>query len=151
MGFTMGVKFENSRKQTRRSGTSMVEMVIILPLLMMILFAMLEFGVLFGRWHTISNAAREGARTAVIFRRDCNAAAVETEVRTRVKAYAAPLGITLTDGDIAVTGVCGSSTTSSTVNVQIPHIFNVIPNLATSVSPSINLLGRSVMRNEGTG
>jgi Flp pilus assembly protein TadG len=129
----------------------MVEFVIILPLLMMILFAVLEFGVLFGRWQTISNAAREGARTAVVFRRDCNAGAVEAEVRTRVKAYAAPMGITLTDAEITVNGVCGSSDTSSTVDVQLPYTFSVLPNFATSVSPTINLLGSSVMRNEGTG
>lgn len=129
----------------------MVEFVIILPLLMMLLFAMLEFGVLFGRWQTISNAAREGARTAVVFRKGCNAANVATEVRTRVKAYAAPMGITLSDGDISVSGVCGSSDTSSSVSVQLPHTFQVLPNFATSVNPTINLIGRSVMRNEGTG
>jgi Flp pilus assembly protein TadG len=147
----MDVKFESSRNQRRRSGTAMVEFVIILPLLMMILFATLEFGVLFGRWQTISNAAREGARTAIVFRTNCNIAAVTTEVRNRVKVYAAPMGLTLTDADIAVSGVCGSSDTSSSVNVQIPHTFNVLPNFAASVSPTINLLGSSVMRNEGTG
>jgi Flp pilus assembly protein TadG len=129
----------------------MVEFVIVLPLLMMILFATLEFGVLFGRWQTISNAAREGARTAVVFRRDCNASTVASEVRARVKAYAAPLGISLSDGDIAVSGVCGSSDTSSTVSIQLPHTFNVLPNFASKVNTTINLIGRSVMRNEGTG
>lgn len=147
----MDVKFINQRNHKQLTGTAMVEFVIILPLLLTILFATLEFGVLFGKWQTLSNAAREGARTAVVFRRNCNVAAVTSEVRTRVQAYAAPMGITLSDADIAVTGVCGASDSSSTVNIQLPYNFQVLQNLAPSVSPTINLLGHSVMRNEGTG
>jgi Flp pilus assembly protein TadG len=130
---------------------AMVEMVIILPLLFMLLFASVEFSVLFGRWQTLSNAAREGARTAVVFRRNCSTSTVEAEVRQRVKDYAAPLGMTLSDGDISVSGVCGASDTSSSVNVVFPHTFRVLPNFAESVSSTINLVGRSVMRNEGSG
>jgi Flp pilus assembly protein TadG len=138
-------------KRSRRSrGMAMVEFVIILPILLMIVFAIIEFGVLFGRWQTLSNAAREGARTAVVFRSGCNATTVEAEVRQRVKDYAAPLGIVLADTDIAVSGVCGSSTTSSTVTVTLPYTFKVLPGVAASVSPTIDLVGNSVMRNEGT-
>jgi hypothetical protein len=138
-------------KTSRRArGMAMVEFVIILPVLLMILFAILEFGVLFGQWQTLSNAAREGARTAVVFRSGCNSGTVEAEVRQRVKDYASPLGVILADGDIAVSGVCGDSSTSSTVTVTIPYTFKVLPGFAASVSPSIDLVGNSVMRNEGT-
>jgi len=147
----MELKFGHQGNRKQLSGTAMVEFVIILPLLLTILFATVEFGVLFGKWQTLTNAAREGARTAVVFRRNCDVGAVTSEVRTRVQAYAAPMGINLTDADIAVNGVCGSSDTSSVINVQLPYKFQVLQNLAPSVSPTINLLGRSVMRNEGTG
>jgi len=128
----------------------MVEFVIILPILLMLVFAIVEFGVVFGRWQTLSNAAREGARTAVVFRSNCVAATVEAEVRQRVKDYAAPLGMTLTDADIDVSGVCGAADTSSTVSVTLPYTFKVLPGFAASVNPSIDLVGNSVMRNEGT-
>jgi Flp pilus assembly protein TadG len=130
---------------------AMVEFVIILPILLMLVFAITEFGVLFGRWQTISNAAREGARTAVVFRTNCNATTVEAEVRQRVKDYASPLGITLADADIAVSGVCGAADTSSTVTVTFPYTFQVLPGFAAAVNPTIDLIGNSVMRNEGTG
>jgi len=130
---------------------AMVEFVIILPVLLMLLFAIVEFGALFGQWQTLSNAAREGARTAVVFRTGCNASAVNAEVRQRVKDYALPLGLVLTDAQIAVSGTCGSSTTSSTVTVTVPYSFTVLSGLAASVSPTIDLVGNSVMRNEGTG
>ena len=128
----------------------MVELVLILPILLMILFGIVEFGVLFGRWQVLSNAAREGARTAVVFRSDCVEATVIAEVRGRVKAYAAPLGIVLTDGAITVSGACGASTTNSTVTVTLPFEFEVLPGFASEVNPTIDLVGNSVMRNEGT-
>ena len=129
----------------------MVEMVIVLPLLLMTLFAIMEFGVLFGRWQTVTNAAREGARTAVVFRTDCDVDAVRTEVKDVVKGYASGIGITLTDTDIAVDGVCGAKNTSSSVNVSLPYTFTILPGFAASVNPTIDLVGNSVMRNEGTG
>ena len=127
----------------------MVEMVIVLPLLLMLLFGTIEFGVLFGRWQTLTNAAREGARTAVVFRSPCNSATVETEVRNRVKNYASELGLAIADGDISVVGECGGANSVSAVNVSFAHTFHVLPGFATSVSPTINLIGKSTMRNEG--
>ncbi len=129
----------------------MVEMVIVLPLLLMTLFAVIEFGVVFGRWQTVTNAAREGARKAVVFRTNCVAGDVETEVKNTVKNYASGIGINLLDTDIDVQGACGSKDTSSTVSVTLPYTFAVLPGFAASVSPTITLVGNSVMRNEGTG
>ena len=127
----------------------MVEMVIILPILLMLLFALAEFGVVFSRWQTLSNAAREGARTAVVFRTTCTTAAVISEVRTRVKNYALAGGMTVPDADIAVTGACSGPTVDSAVTVTFDHALAVLPNFATSVSPTFNLVGTSTMRNEG--
>ncbi|MEN8182057.1 MAG: TadE/TadG family type IV pilus assembly protein [Myxococcota bacterium] len=126
-----------------------VEFVIILPVLLLVLFAIVEFGILFGRWQTLSNAAREGARTAIVFRTNCDVATVETEVRTVVKNYASALGIVLQDTDIAVTGACGLTGTQSDVQVDWPYAFRVVPGFS-GVNPTINLVGKSVMRNEGT-
>ena len=128
----------------------MIEMVFVLPLLFLLLFATIEFSVLMARWQVLSNAAREGARTAVVFRSGCTPGTVEAEVRQKVKDYSALLGIGLADADIAVTGVCGALNTSSTVTATFVHNFIVIPNLTPSVSTSITLTGRSVMRNEGS-
>jgi Flp pilus assembly protein TadG len=130
---------------------AMVEMVIVLPLLLMLLFAIMEFGVLFGRWQTVTNAAREGARTAVVFRTDCDVDAVRAEVKDVVKNYSSGIGITLTDTDIAVNGICGTKNTSSTVRVTLPYVFRVLPGFSATVSPTIDLVGNSSMRNEGTG
>ncbi len=132
-------------------GAGLIEGAIISPLLFLITFSIMEFGVLFGRWQTVTNAAREGARTAVVFRTDCDVDAVRTEVKNVVKGYADGIGITLADTDITVDGVCGAKNTSSSVNVSLPYIFTILPGFAASVNPTIDLVGNSVMRNEGTG
>ena len=129
----------------------MVEMVIILPVLLTLLFAVSEFGVIFARWQTLTNAAREGARTAVVFRAPCTTAAVETEVRQVVKAYAASAGITLVDGDIGVTGSCGAVDSDSVISVSHTYDFVVLPGFAASLSPNIDLVSSATMRNEGSG
>lgn len=132
-------------------GMAMVEMVIILPLLLMMLFAIAEFGVIFGRWQTLTNAAREGAREAVVFRSPCDATTVENEVTTTVQNYASSAGITLAAGDVSVTGACGAANTDTSVNVNHNYTFRVLPGFAKSLNPSVDLSTSATMRNEGSG
>ncbi|HOQ06551.1 MAG TPA: TadE/TadG family type IV pilus assembly protein [Clostridiales bacterium] len=55
-----------SRIRTRkRSGQSLVETALILPLLLLLLTGIIDFGLLFNSYLVISNASREGARRAV--------------------------------------------------------------------------------------
>jgi len=129
---------------------AMVETVIVLPVLLMVMFASVEFSLVFSRWQVLSNAAREGARTAVVFRRDCVAADVESAVRQRIKDYAAPAGIVLLDSDISISGACGAANSNTTVNVSSEYQFQVLSAIAPSISPTVNTTGSSVMRNEGT-
>ena len=130
------------------SGMAMVETVIVLPLLLMLLFGVVEFGVAFARWQVVSNAAREGARQAILYRAPgtCDIGEVAAEVRDRVRTYGSSIGIDLLDADISVAGTCAAG--SSSVTVTFRHDFSVLPNLA-SVSTGIDLVGSSTMRNEG--
>ena len=129
----------------------MVEMVIVMPVLLMMLFAEAEFDVIFARWQTLTNAAREGARTAVVFRAPCAAGTVDTEVRQVVRDYAAASGITLADSDIGVSGTCGGLDSDSVVDVSHTYTFVVLPGLAASLSPDVDLATSATMRNEGNG
>lgn len=135
----------------RRAGMAMVEMVFVLPVLLLLLFGIVEFGVLFGQWQTLTNAAREGAREAVVFRVGCVAADVEADVQARVANYAAAAGITVGGGDIAVAGQCGDPDTNSQVTVTHTYTFTVVPGFVATMAPTIDLVGTSTMRNEGSG
>jgi Flp pilus assembly protein TadG len=48
----------------KRRGTSLVEAVLVLPLLLLVLFGLIEYGNLFLRLQKIENVARQAARTA---------------------------------------------------------------------------------------
>jgi hypothetical protein len=134
----------------RRAGTSVVEMALVLPLLLTLVFAIGEFGIAFIQWQTLTNAAREGARVGVLFRgAACNAGAVSGEIQQAVEDYVSASG--LRTGDVVLApapiGVCGGSGTPLTVSAQVPYQFQVLPGLA-GLQTDITLGATSVMRNE---
>ncbi len=47
-------------------GAALVEFAVVLPLMLLVLFGMIDFGLLFQRYQVVTNAAREGARIAVL-------------------------------------------------------------------------------------
>jgi Flp pilus assembly protein TadG len=125
-------------------------MALVLPLLLILIFAIGEFGIAFTQWQTLTNAAREGARVGVLFRgASCNAGTVTGEIQQTVDAYVAASGlstgaVTLTPAPI---GVCGGSGTPLTVSARVPYEFQVLPGLA-GLQSQITLGATSVMRNE---
>jgi Flp pilus assembly protein TadG len=128
---------------------AMLETVIVLPLVLLLLFGLIEFGIMFGRWLMVNNAAREGARQAIVFRQNCSTAQVESDVIATVQAYTDALGVSLPGSGISVNGQCAGGGSASTVSVTLPFTFEVLPGLATGIGPTISLIGSSVMRNEG--
>ena len=136
----------------RRRGMAMVEFVIILPVLVLLVFSIVELSVAFGRWLTIGNAAREGVRTAIVYRPTCQGAQVAADARQTVKDYAASAGMTLLDSDIQLTGdLCGPRGTTIEVRATYMHQFQALSNLVgPELAPSVSLIGSSVMRNEGS-
>lgn len=53
-----------------QKGAAVVEFAVILPLLLLILFGIIEFGFIFYNQALLTNASREGARRAIVFRTD---------------------------------------------------------------------------------
>jgi Flp pilus assembly protein TadG len=47
-------------------GAELIEFAVVLPMLLLVFVAIVDFGLLFQRYLTLSNAAREGARIAVL-------------------------------------------------------------------------------------
>ena len=133
----------------------MLEMVIVAPVLLLLLFAIAEFGIAFARWQTLSNAAREGARVGVVFRdpATCNASAVQAQVAATVANYAALMGMVVAPGAVITTGACTGTGTPVSVQVTFPQTFVVLPNLQNlfgggTVPGSLNIAAAATMRNE---
>ena len=102
-----------------QNGATAVEFAIILPLLVLLLFGIIEFGLLLYNQHVITNAAREGARYGIIVRNprvpNVDESGIEG-ISTKVKDYARSHLITfgsdkLDDADIILLDINNNSGT----------------------------------------
>ena len=67
-----------------QNGATAVEVAIVLPLLVLLIFAMIEFGLYLFNRQVITNAAREGARFGVVAREDRR---TNAQIQTVVQNY----------------------------------------------------------------
>lgn len=137
-----------TRTGRRRGGMAMFEFLIVVPVLITLLFATIEFGVVLKRWQTLSNAAREGARFAALGRETCNSGAIQSEIEDRVKDYAESSGIDPTT--VTVTDFKGLCTVGDISELTVNHsyTFRVLGGFAKSLTPVVALRAHSAMRNE---
>ncbi|MPZ71426.1 MAG: pilus assembly protein [Actinobacteria bacterium] len=61
---------------TSQRGAAAVEMAIVLPLLLLLVFGIVEFGLIFNRWITVTHSAREGVRQLALGKPDADAIAL---------------------------------------------------------------------------
>jgi Flp pilus assembly protein TadG len=90
-------------------GAVAVEFALLLPILVALLLGIMEFGLVYNAQITLTNAAREGARTVAI-END------QVAARADVRAAAIVLDPALTDADITFSpaGACAAGSTSVT-------------------------------------
>lgn len=69
----------------KQRGQATVELVLMMPLLLALLFVLFEFGRVFGSWIIITNSSREGARYAVVL---TQAPTSDPAIQGRVQATA---------------------------------------------------------------
>jgi Flp pilus assembly protein TadG len=71
-------------------GAELIEFALIFPTLLMVVMGIIDFGFLFQRYEVITNAAREGARVAVL------PGYQDADVQARVNQYLSAAGLTPT-------------------------------------------------------
>lgn len=126
--------------RTGEHGQAIVEMALTMPLLLLIVLGMFDFGLMFQRYEVVTNAAREGARLAVL-----TSEYSTTDAQSRALDYLASGGITGTcsagtGGSVCVTVTPGTTTISGTspavtvdevvVTVEYDYQFNFVGPLA---------------------
>ncbi len=96
-----------------QNGGAVVEFAIILPLLIFLLFGIIEGGLLLYNKQIITNACREGARAGIVSRTPrLSNGAIEDEVIKYGKAYLVTFGLaTLEKADIDLLTINNDSTT----------------------------------------
>ena len=85
------------RPKKREDGQSLVEFAMVVPIFLLVLFAIVDFGMAFHAWITVTNSAREGARIGAVH---APAASIEQRVRdTATSLDETNLHVTVTNAD----------------------------------------------------
>jgi Flp pilus assembly protein TadG len=130
-------------------GAELIEMVVVLPLLLMVLFGIIDFGFMFQRYVVLTNAAMEGARVGIL------PGYTNADAQTRATTYAATGGVpgTVTAVATNVTLPEPGGGTWPGVQVQVNHFYNyqyigpIVAIFGGSFS-SVNLTARAIMRRQ---
>lgn len=99
---------------SRRKGQTLVETALILPLFILILAGILDFGWILGNQLMVSNGSRDGARYAIV---NSEAANLQTLVTTRVRSN--PGLASTTDVTVTVTKSTDQLDLTVTVNKKV--------------------------------
>ncbi|MBG6216402.1 Flp pilus assembly protein TadG [Arthrobacter sp. CAN_A6] len=116
-------------------GAAAVEMALVLPVLILLLLGIMEFGRAFNTQITLTNAARESVRVMAITKSDSDA-------RTSAKSAAQALNPALNDPNIVITtSPSGTCTAPAEVSVTITYSLSTL----TGIAGPFTMEGRSVM------
>jgi Flp pilus assembly protein TadG len=142
----------SNRFMKNQRGSALIETAITIPIVLLVSIAVFEFGRAYQTWQVLTNAAREGARVAII------AGTTDQQVSDTVRNY-------LTTGRLTNPGAASininravpfGSTTASSVTVNLPFSFIVLNPVARLVSSNstagnapLTMQAVATMRNEG--
>jgi len=130
------MKIKRIRIIKNEKGASAVEFALILPILIMLVFGIFQFGIAYNNYITITHAAREGARLAAV---DLYNPDLEDIIKER--AYPIP------EDDIII-----SITTPEGEDIGDPVVVEIIYNITVEIplvgSWDIPLTSKAVMRLE---
>jgi Flp pilus assembly protein TadG len=141
-------------------GTSLIEFVLILPVLIVILFGIIEFAIVLFDKAMINNASREGARAGIVFNANGTGAYspfTEANIQTIVNNYLAGHLINFSSDSATTTVVpsqCpdfgASGIRQIVVTVTYDYTFFLLPNFVAGLvgMNPLHLSAESVMRCE---
>ena len=135
-----------------QSGQAVIELALTLPLLLVIVMGIFDFGLMFQRYEVVTNAAREGARVGVLPNY------TTADAQARAQQYLTSGGLSSSsatiDATVAATtfGTPAKTVNQVTVTVAYPYTYPFIGpilNLVGGSLGSVTLQGVSTMRVEG--
>lgn len=142
-----------SPKNEQRRGAAMVEMAVVMPIFVTLVFGIIEFGQAFMVMQLINNAAREGGREAIV-NGSSNTSVTQVIQDNLVATGVDPVDVTIA---ITVTEETGNPSAGNevanankrdlcTINVSIP--FSAVSYITGSYLDSVPLRGQVAMRHE---
>lgn len=131
------------------SGQSLVEFALILPVFVLVLVGIIDFGRAIYAYSTINNAAHEGGRWAVVDQ-------TATHIQDRAAEHAVSLGIAPGDVDIdyrlatslEVSGSCDGNLGKDEIYgcvavIRVPYDYSAVTPIIGSLVGTLNLVGEA--------
>lgn len=147
------------KSKERERGQSLVEFALLVPIFLLLVFAIVDFGMGFHAWITVTNSAREGARLGAVrpplnvlsspcYGKPSLAQCIEDRVRATAD--------TLDQSKLAVTVTNAQGQPGGSVVVDVDYAYTLITPLAgilqlvsgNTIGPSLNLSSTADMRLE---
>ena len=129
-------------RRNGEKGQAAVEFALLLPLLIVLLVGMMEFGLALWRQEMITNATRVAARAGIVAG---DPRLTEAEIQAVLEANLTTAGIDPLTTTISITGEEGPSGDPLLVSVVYPYQFIVLDKFVTALGGSINLTSQTVM------
>ena len=133
-----------------QKGAAAVEFAIVFPLLLVLVFGIIEFSIMLYNKAMITNASREGARTGIVF---AMPRVSDTVITSVIDSYCSNSLISFGDQNQPVVTISRSGSGAEagdilTVSVSYHYDYLVLPNLIESLISGMDLTATTVMRME---
>ena len=132
------------RVPSRERGATIVEFGLLAPLLVAVLFGLVEFGLAMYTKGLLANAAREGARFGVVL---SDPRKSQSDIEDKVREYLQKTGFTEADTVLVSfpNWPAGTSGAPLTVRVEYSYSFQVLPRFVQNLVGPLNLTTETVM------
>ena len=129
-------------KKNSKRGQSLVEFALIVPILVLLVMGIVEFGRIFMAQQAITNASREGARTGVL------PTSSTSDVESTVNTYMTNAGLTGTSS-MTCTNVGPTTPSGSATSVTVSYSLEILTGtIVPGLGSSVNISHTTVMRHE---
>lgn len=143
------------KHRKNESGAAALEFALVMPLLLMVLFGIIAFGVVFAQNLALSNAAREAARFGAVEGQTCAEIQQEAVDESISVGMNGPSDISADDVEVTVDGAacsgstepCEDSTEGDSVRVIVPFTSQVMIPLV-GLPDSVDIQGEGEFRCE---
>ncbi|MDI6853740.1 MAG: pilus assembly protein [Deltaproteobacteria bacterium] len=126
-----------------QKGVALVEMALVAPIFVVVLFGLLEFGYIIYSKQVLANASREGARLGVVL---SNPRKTQAEIEEQVQKYLEKSGFDPTEVTVTYpSGLPGASGDPFAVRLDYAYNFKVLPKFIQSLTGSLGLTAEAVM------
>ncbi|WP_233201743.1 TadE/TadG family type IV pilus assembly protein [Cryobacterium sp. Y11] len=122
------------RLHSGEGGAAAVEFALVLPILIFLIFLIIEVGRLYNMQISLTGAAREGARWMAIY---------DDEPGAKTATIAAAPSVPLTEAEVTVTPT--DCTAGSTVTITVTYTVDLISGYMPAPDPPLVLTGTGVM------